>query len=49
MYNQLSDTSRNKALAQMMDTANPIYSEVFYQDVFDQDQDEAEFETRGVL
>jgi class 3 adenylate cyclase len=49
MYNQLSDSSRSKALQTMMKTTRPIYSEVFYQDDFDDSRDEASFETRGVL
>ena len=49
MYNQLSDSSRSKALQIMMETMKPIYSEVFYQDDFDDAKDDASFETRGVL
>lgn len=49
MYNQFSDSSRNTALQQMMATSNPIYSRVFYQDVFDETKEDSEFETRAVL
>jgi len=49
MYNQLSDSSRGKALQIMMATSQPIYSEVFYQDVYDSGKDDGAFETRGVL
>ena len=49
MYNQMSDPARSRAISVMMEDTCPVWSQVFYQDAYAQEKDEAYFETRGIL